>query len=181
MKKTILFIALLFSGIVLFAQKKTTTSATIQFDATTSIDKLPKAENKTAIASIDTKSGAIAFEAAIKNFAFSNPRIQEHFNNANWMDSEKYPAAIFKGNVTNISTVNFTKDGAYNVNVEGELTLRGVTKPLKTTATVVVNGNTINTTAGFSIKLEDYGISGPAIGAGKVAKEPAITVKADFN
>ena len=42
---------------LLFAQKKTTTSAIINFDATTSLDALPKAENKTAVAAIDTKKG----------------------------------------------------------------------------------------------------------------------------
>jgi hypothetical protein len=47
MKKTILSLALVVATGLLFAQKKTTTSATINFDATTSIDKLPRAENKT--------------------------------------------------------------------------------------------------------------------------------------
>ena len=36
MKKTILFLALVIAAGSLFAQKKTTTSATISFDATTS-------------------------------------------------------------------------------------------------------------------------------------------------
>jgi hypothetical protein len=77
-----LSMAFLLATGLLFAQKKTTTSATINFDATTSIDKLPKAENKTVIASLDTKTGKLAFEAQVKSFAFSNPRIQDHFYNA---------------------------------------------------------------------------------------------------
>ena len=47
MKKTILALALVAVTGSLFAQKKTTTSATVAFDASTSIDNLPKAENKT--------------------------------------------------------------------------------------------------------------------------------------
>ena len=78
MKKTILSLAMVLAAGLLFAQKKTTTSAVISFDATTPIDALPKAENKTVIASLDAKSGTIAFEAAIKSFSFSNPKIQEH-------------------------------------------------------------------------------------------------------
>ncbi|HMU73825.1 MAG TPA: hypothetical protein PKD93_13855, partial [Ferruginibacter sp.] len=74
MKKTTLILALVMATGSLFAQKKTTTSAVISFDATTAIDALPKADNKTAIASLDTKTGKLAFEVTIKNFAFSNPR-----------------------------------------------------------------------------------------------------------
>ena len=45
MKKTILSLAMVLAAGLLFAQKKTTTSAVISFDATTPIDALPKAEN----------------------------------------------------------------------------------------------------------------------------------------
>jgi len=180
MKKTILSIALVLTTGLIFAQKKTTTSAVINFDATTSIDKLPKADNKTAIASLDTKTGKIAFEVVIKNFAFANPRIQEHFNGAGWMDSDQFPTATFKGDITNLSAVNFAKDGTYNVSVKGELAMHGVTKPVETSGSITVNGKTINATSDFTVKLEDYGVNGGAIAAGKVSKEPKITVSAEF-
>ena len=54
----------------------------VSFDATTSIDALPKADNKTVIGAIDTKTGAVQFEANVKNFAFANPTMQGHFNGA---------------------------------------------------------------------------------------------------
>lgn len=180
MKKTILSLALVLATGLLFAQKKVTTSATVGFDATTSLDKLPKAENKTVIASLDTKTGKLAFEATVKSFTFSNPKIQEHFNNAGWMDSDKFPTSTFVGTISNITAVKFNKDGVYEVTVKGDLTIHGVTKPVETKGTVTVSGNTIKTTADFGIKLEDYGVNGPAVGAGKVSKEPAITVSAEF-
>jgi polyisoprenoid-binding protein YceI len=180
MKKTSLFLALVLATGALFAQKKTTTSSVINFDATTSLDALPKAENKTAIAALDTKTGSVAFEVAIKNFAFSNPRMQEHFNSAGWMDSDQFPTANFKGKITNLSDVDFTKDGTYSADVEGDLTIHGVTKPVKAKATINVGGNKISSKSEFTIKLEDYNVDGPAIAAGKVAKEPTISVVADF-
>jgi len=180
MKKTILSAALVLSTGLIFAQKKTTTSAIISFDATTSLDKLPKAENKTVIASLDTRTGKVAFEATVKNFAFSNPRIQEHFNNAGWMDSDQFPTAVFKGEITNLTAVNFAKDGTYSAVVKGELTMHGVTKPVVTTAAVTISGKTINAVADFNVKVADYGIEGPAIGAGKVSKDPKISVTAEF-
>ena len=180
MKTTILSIALVLATGVLFAQKKTTTAAVISFDATTSLDKLAMADNKAAIASLDTKTGKFAFEVSIKNFAFSNPRIQEHFNSAGWMDSDQFPTASFKGIITNPSAVNFEKNGKYTVNVSGELTMHGITKAITSKGLITVSGKTINASSDFTVKLEDYGINGGAIAAGKVSKEPKISVAAEF-
>ena len=180
MKKTILSLALVLATGLLFAQKKTTTSATISFDATTPLDALPKADNKTVIASLDTKTGKIAFEAAIKSFTFGNPKIQEHFNGANWMNSDEFTAATFAGTITNLKDVKFNKDGAYEVTVTGDLTIHGVTKPAEAKGTITVSGKSVKATSELSIKLEDYGVKGGAIAAGKVSKEPKITVVAEF-
>jgi polyisoprenoid-binding protein YceI len=180
MKKTILSLALVLATGLLFAQKKTTTSAIISFDATTSLDKLPKADNKTVIASLDTKTGKMAFEAAIKSFAFSNPKIQEHFNSAGWMDSDQFATATFAGTISNLKDVKFNKDGTYDVTVAGDLTIHGVTKAIETKGTVTVAGKSIKTSSDFDIKLEDYKVNGGAIAAGKVSKEPKISVNAEF-
>ncbi len=181
MKKSILLFALVGLTTMAIAQKKlTTTSATINFDATTAIDNLPKAENKTVVASLNAKTGTVAFESIIKSFTFSNPKIQEHFNGEKWMDSNKYPTATFTGKITNMAAVNFKKDGTYNAEVTGDLTMHGVTKPVTTTATVVVAGKLITTTTNFTVKLADYGVNGGAIAAGKVATEPKISVTASF-
>jgi polyisoprenoid-binding protein YceI len=181
MKKSILFLALVsVMGTSIAQKKKTTTSATISFDATTKLDALPKGENKTVVASLDTKKGTIAFESVVKSFSFANPKMQEHFNGAMWMDSDKFPKATFKGTITNLADVKFATDGTYKANVTGDLTIHGVTKPVTTTATIVVSGKTVTTTSDFSIALADYGVNGPAIGAGKVATDPKITVVAEF-
>ena len=181
MKKTILFIAIATLSMVSFAQKKTTTSATIAFDATTAIDDLPKAENKTVVAAIDPSKNTIQFEASIKNFSFANPKIQEHFNAKNWLNSDEFPKATFSGVITNPSAVNFKKDGTYTVNVEGDLTIKGKTQKVKTAATIVVAGKSLKTNASFNIKLAEYGVEGQPISAGKVSAEPKISVSAELN
>lgn len=180
MKKTIFIIALALLSSAIFAQKKTTTSGTINFNATTSLDPLPKAENKTVVAALDTKTGAIAFEAIVKSFSFANPMMQEHFNSDKWLDSDKFPTSTFKGKITNFTKVNLTKDGTYPAEVTGDLTIHGITKPVTTVGSVVVIGKTIAATASFTIKVEDYGITHKAIESGKVNKEPKITVTVNF-
>ncbi|NDF98080.1 MAG: hypothetical protein EB101_03965 [Chitinophagia bacterium] len=113
MKKTILFFSLFALATLGFAQVKQTTSAIVAFDATTPKDALPKAENKTVIAEINTKTGQIGFEAAVKNFSFSNPVIQEHFNEERWMNSGKFPAFTFQGKINDAQQYNFAKNGVY--------------------------------------------------------------------
>lgn len=180
MKKTFFILTLVALTGSLFAQKKTTTSATVSFDASTAIDNLPKADNKTVIAAIDTKTGAVQFEANVKNFTFKNPMMQEHFNGEKWMNSTQHPTFTFKGNIVDLSGVNFAKDGSYKTDVEGMLTVKGKSQKVKVPGTIIVNGGALTTTANFSIALADYGITGAAIDGGKVSKTPKITVTADF-
>lgn len=180
MKKTILVLALVVTTGSLFAQKKTTTSATIAFDASTSVDNLPRAQNKTAIGALDTKTGAVAFEANVKNFAFANPTMQGHFNGAQWMNSDKFPSFTFKGNLINPQSVDYTKDGTYKTDVEGDLTIRGKTNKIKAPVIIVIKDGAINATSSFSVKVGDFDISGSPLDAGKVSKQPKVTVNADF-
>jgi polyisoprenoid-binding protein YceI len=180
MKKTILFLAFIAAAGSIFAQKKTTTSATVSFDATTPKDAGPKADNNTVIGSIDSKTGDVAFEAAVKNFSFSSPKMQEHFNGANWMNSDQFPKFTFTGKIEKINKLKLTKDGNYKVKVNGDLTVKGVTKNTKVDGTITVIGGKIKVNASFTIKLADYNISGQPIDGGKISKEPKITVSAEF-
>lgn len=180
MKKTFLILALVTLTGSLFAQRKTTTSATVSFNATTSLDNLPKADNKTVIAAIDTKTGVIQFEANVKSFAFANPTMQGHFNGERWMNSDQFPTLSFKGNITNVSDVNLSKDGSYTATVEGTLTIKGKEQKIKVPANISVKGGVITATSDFAVKLADYDISGAPVEAGKVSKEPKISVSAEF-
>ena len=133
-----------------------------------------------ALVASATVAVAVAFEAAVKNFAFSNPMMQDHFNGSNWLDSDKYPTFTYRGNITNLSVVDFTKDGTYTVQTDGVITIKGIEQKLETPATIIVKGNLIVASAAFDIKLSDFGITGAPIDGGKVAKEPKITVNAEL-
>jgi polyisoprenoid-binding protein YceI len=180
MKKTLIAMALLITTGSVFAQKKTTSSATISFDATTPKDALPKAENKAVIGALDLKTGVVQFEAAVKNFSFSNPMMQDHFNGNKWMNSDVNPKFTFTGKITDLKKVNFTKNGTYIATVSGDLTLKGIIKPLSAPVTFVVNNGKISANTSFTVKLSDYNITGVPVDAGKIALEPKVTVSASF-
>ena len=180
MKKTLFALSFVLVASLVSAQKKTTSSATVSFDASTPIDALPKAENKTVIGSLNTQTGAIAFEAMVNNFTFTNPRIQEHFNGKNWMNSAEWPKFSFHGKISKLSEVNFTKNGTYTATVSGKLYIKDKSKEVKTPVVFVVTDGKISATTNFTIKLSEFDITGTPIDAGKVAKEPKISVSANF-
>lgn len=178
MKKSTFLFALMLASAGLFAQAKKTTSATISFDASTPIDPVAKAENKTVIAAVDPKTGVVQFEAAVKNFAFENKKVEEHFNAERWLNSEKFPKFSFKGKIENPSKVNFKKDGVYNVTVAGDLTIKETTKPITTPATITIKGGKISSVADFTVNLPDFGVMADGK---KIAKDAKVTVSADLN
>jgi len=116
----------------------------------------------------------------VKNFSFSNPKMQEHFNGANWMNSDQFPKFTFTGKVEKVNKIKFTKDGTYNVKATGNLTVKGISKPAKVTGTITVANGKITVATNFTIKLADYNITGQPIDAGKVSREPKISVSAEF-
>ncbi|HCT71609.1 MAG TPA: YceI family protein, partial [Bacteroidales bacterium] len=71
-------------------------------------------------------TGEFVFRVLMKSFQFEKALMQEHFNE-NYVESDKFPNATFTGKVSNINDVPFDKNGVYPVNVEGDLTIKGIT------------------------------------------------------
>jgi polyisoprenoid-binding protein YceI len=75
------------------------------------------------------------------------------------MESAKYPKATFTGSINNLSEINSKKNGIYKTLVEGDLTIRNVTKHIKAEGTVEVKDGKCNVKSKFNILLKDYNIS----------------------
>lgn len=159
-----------------YAQVSFTKTGKVQFDATAvSSPERIEAVTHTATAVLDTRNGQLQFSILIKSFVFERALMEEHFNE-NYMESDKYPKAEFKGNVINLAGGDFAKDGAYNVKVKGKLTLHGESRDIETTGKLEIKGAMIQATASFQIALADYKISVPSLVADKVAKTARINV-----
>ncbi len=181
MKKTVLSTLFVLMAFIAMSQKLTTTTGVISFDATTDKDKLPKAENRAVIGSLDKKTGAIAFEAAVNNFSFSNPTMHTHFNSERWLNSMAFPKFSFSGKLDKLATVKFTRNGTYSTTATGDLSIKGVTKKITVPVTLVVNNGKISGSSAFSVTLADYGIAGQTqIESGKVNKVVKVNVSASF-
>lgn len=177
--KKLLFItiAAALSAAPSFAQKYSTRTAKISFDATApgSPEDITAVNNEVA-SILDAKSGDVVFQAPIKSFKFKRALMQEHFNE-NYMESDKYPKSDFKGNIANASAINFAKDGTYDAKVAGKMTIHGVTNDVSVPGTITVKGGSVTMKATFKVKLADYKINVPGVVADKVGKEAAITLE----
>lgn len=177
MKKVLVTSFLFFAVAALHAQDKYfTKEGKINFAATTptSPEKV-EGVNKSVICVEDAKSGAIQFSVLMKGFEFERALMQEHFNE-NYVESDKYPKAEFKGAITNNGDVNYTKDGTYSVKVKGKLSIHGETKDVEADGKISIAGGKITANANFEVALSDYKISVPSVVADKVAKTAKINV-----
>ena len=156
------------------AQKYFTRSAKITFFSDARVEKI-EAVNNSAISVLDASTGNMEFAVLIKGFQFQKSLMQEHFNE-NYMESSKYPKAIFKGRVNNWSEINLQKDGEYTANIDGEITVHGVTKKIETTATFIIKEGLISATSVFELTVADFKIKIPRVVRDNIAKKVAVTV-----
>lgn len=170
---------LICSSTTLFAQKYMTRTGKATFFSSTPVENIEAFNNEVA-GIVDAKSGDIAFQVPIKSFKFEKALMQEHFNES-YMESDKFPKAEFKGKIADPGSVNFAKDGTYNVKANGKLTIHGVTKDVSLPGTVVVKGNTATVNSKFNVKTADYNIAIPKVVEGKIAKQIEVTVNSILN
>ena len=178
MKKILLTAACLtLCATSMFAQKYMTRTGKISFNATaaSSPEKIEAVNNEVANI-VDAKSGDVVFQVLIKSFKFERALMQEHFNE-NYMESDKYPKAEFKGTIADMGGMSPSKDGTYNVKVSGKLTMHGVTKDVTVPGTVTVKGTSITLKAKFMLNLKEYNINIPSLVSDKVAKEATVILE----
>jgi hypothetical protein len=179
MKKVIIitFIAV-FAVINVNAQKYFTKTGQISFFSSTPIENIEAITNSASTV-YDSESGKIQWAVLIKSFEFEKALMQEHFNE-NYMESSKYPKATFKGEIKDFENLNLDKDGTYVVDVVGDLTIHGVTKPIKSKATFKVLDGKITASSDFDVFVADYKIEVPAVVKENIAKEIEISIKTEY-
>ena len=176
MKK--IFLCLISITICVFAhsQMLMTKNATISFHSHTFLENVD-AVNNNVLAVIDGTKKNIAFSLLMKQFDFPKKLMQTHFNE-NYVESDKFPKATFSGAYA--ENADLTKDGDYSLNVNGKLTIHGVTRQVQIPATLTVKAGTITGITTFKLNPTDYNISIPFIVRDKIEKENTVKVKAEW-
>jgi len=174
MKRIALIVIITILALPLSAQKYMTRNGYIGFFSHTAMEDI-KGNNNQVASVLDISTGGIVFQVLIKSFHFDKALMEEHFNE-NYLESEKFPKSTFNGKIMNLAEVDFTKNGTYNVTVEGDLTIHGVTNKVSAKGTLEVRTDGISASSRFNVVPEDYKIEIPGIVRNNIAKSIEITV-----
>jgi len=160
-----------------FGQRFITKNGHIWFHSEAPLETI-EAHNKQVNAALDIKTGDFVFKVLMKSFIFEKALMQEHFNE-NYVESDKFPNATFKGKVTNMDAVEFSMPGTYDAKIEGELTIHGITQKITADGIFSVKEDKIDGKSKFNVAIADYDISIPGAVAGKIAD--VVEVNVDVN
>lgn len=151
-------------------------NTTLSFFSATPMEDIDAVTNK-AVSALNEKTGAIYFKVAVNTFKFKKSLMEEHFNE-NYLESDKYPHAEFKGKIVDVPDLK--KDGVYPVTVEGNLNMHGVDHTYREKGTITVKDGKPNLDAKFNVKLVDHQIKVPTIVVKNIAEVIEITVKGAY-
>jgi len=150
-----------------------TKNGKITFFSSTPVEDIKAASDKLSAVWV-TKTQEIAFQVPIRSFKFAKGLMQEHFNE-NYMESDKYPYAGFKGKA--VPEIDMSKDGTYPVKTVGTLTVHGVSKHREIPGKITVKEGKARITTSFDAACADHNIKIPTLIITKVAE--VINVKVD--
>ena len=173
MKKLIVLLLLFVGTVNVSAQKYMTKTGSLKFEASVDSFEEIAAENKNTSAILESSTGEIAVLTLVKGFRFKIALMEEHFNE-NYIESDKFPKATFKGKVEDFDVAKLSSaSGMFKIS--GDLTLHGKTKKVTTNAKISKSGDKITITGNFEAKPEDFDIEIPKLVSKKVADKVKIT------
>jgi polyisoprenoid-binding protein YceI len=118
------------------------------------------------------KLAANTFIVPVRSLKSDNSSMNDNAYEA--LKEDKYKDIRF---VLSSSTVHRTSAGHYTVDVSGNLTIAGVTKPLTSTLTVTKSGNSFTCTGSNSIRMTTFNVERPSFMLGAMKTGDEVTIK----
>jgi YceI-like domain len=177
--KTMLFAVVFFAVNSSFAQDKfLTRNGEISFYSKAPVEDIESHSNK-VLSIIDIKKSEVAVNLLMKSFEFEKKLMQEHFNE-NYIESDKFPKATFKGSYGTDENISAMVDGEYNVVAKGELSIHGVKKEISIPVKILIQNKKLSATLEFKVLVKDYDIKIPKVVVKNIAEEVTITAKFSY-
>ena len=140
------------------------------------LEDIDAASNK-GTSVFNAATNEIAFSVPMRSLQFQKSLMQEHFNE-NYMESDKYPNASFKGQIQ--EKFDCSKNGIYVVNVNGVLDVHGVKQNRTIPGKITVNNGVVSITAEFNVQCKDHKIEIPKLVFEKIAETIRVKVAATY-
>ena len=136
-------------GYKVFKSENTSHFGTIKFesgDVTVKDGKLESGKFVADMASLTSED--------LKNKKDDLEKLNGHLKSADFFEVEKFPTASYE-----ITKVNPSAEGDYNTILDGNLTIKGITKPTQFKANVAVNGAEVSiATEPKDVMREEFGV-----------------------
>lgn len=156
-----------------FAQTKMITkTGKLTFEASVPAFEEVKAKNESVTCILNQASGEIAALALIKSFRFKVALMEEHFNE-NYMESDTYPKATFRGKIEGFDFSKLTAT-AKQYTIKGTLEMHGKVKDITIIASIKKSTEGVEIDSDFTLNTDDFAIDIPSVVSKKVSKKVAV-------
>ncbi len=147
-------------------------SSMVKFASNTLIASF-EASNSLGRSVLNIERKEVIFKIPIAGFGFDIPLMKEHFNE-NYMDSEKFPYASFKGKFSD--SLDLAKDTIYRVKATGVMKMHGLDHAGVYSGTLECKDGVASLSSEFTVQLKDHRIKVPSVVYEEIAQEIAVTV-----
>ena len=167
--KVIIYILIFCTTSISLAQEKwITETGNISFEASIPLFEEVNATNNSVKCVLNTKEKTIVCVLKIKDFNFKRDLMENHFND-NYMESDQYPKAIFKGFIPNLDSTKITSEGN-TLTINGKIKIHGVTKNITVQGLFKKINNRILVSSTFELNTDDFEITIPSSIMPKISK-----------
>ncbi|QEC53498.1 YceI-like domain-containing protein [Anseongella ginsenosidimutans] len=119
----------------------------------------------------------ITFSVDISSFIFYRLLMQEHFNK-NYMESDRFPKATFKGRFT--ENIDLSRKGKQAVKVQGILEIHGKKSKREIEGFLTVRDQDILLESSFMVSTTDHGIRIPEALSDQISPDIRIQVRGEY-
>jgi hypothetical protein len=169
--KFLITILLLLIQFHLFGQKFISKNSSVTFFSKAPLENI-EAINTKSTSIYDLSTGEIVFSIPIREFQFQKSLMKTHFNE-NYMESDKYPNATFKGKVSGFSG----EAGTFSPRATGALTIHGKTQNVEVHGEIQKNGDHMVLKATFPVSLKDYNVKIPRLLFSNIAESVEVNIE----
>lgn len=166
---------MLFAGYLCHSQIYTCKDGHTKFTSEAPLE-LIKAQSDKTTGVLDCSTKNVAFSIDVDSFDGFNSGLQKEHFRENYMETEKYPKATFKGKI--IEDIDFSKQGSTSVRAKGSFTIHGTEKEKIVKVKVNIKDKEIAIETNFEVPLEDHNIKIPKVVNQKIASIIMVEVKA---
>lgn len=175
MKNLLLLIVTLSFSNAVSAQKYSTKTGKVTFEASVPLFEDVYAQDDNNIAVINADNGDFASVSSVKNFHFKVKLMEEHFNES-YAESAKYPKTTFKGKIINFDKTKLTAS-PQKYNIQGTLNFHGVDRAVNSSAAIYSKDGKIYMQGTFVARPADFKVTIPKM----VTKKVAENVNVEYN